>query len=297
MRVAITGASGLIGSALTTSLRADGHDVVRMVRKEARRPDEARWDPHGAVDTAALEGLDAVVHLAGAGVGDHRWTESYKEQIRDSRTAGTRTLAEALAGLGRPPRVLVSGSAIGFYGDTGDSETDESGAQGDGFLAEVVRDWEASAAPAAAKGIRVVHPRTGLVLAREAGLLGRVLPLFKLGVGGKLGNGRQWMSWISLSDQVAALRFLIDHDDLEGPVNLTAPHPVTNSDFTTAVAKAVRRPAILSVPPIALRIALGQFADEGALVSQRVVPRKLTETGFTFDHPDLDSALTAVLRA
>jgi uncharacterized protein (TIGR01777 family) len=297
MKVAITGSTGLIGSALTADLRAGGHEVLRLVRKEPDGPDEARWDPHGDVDTAALEELDAVVHLAGAGVGDRRWTESYKELIRDSRTSGTRTLAEALAGLDRPPRVLVSGSAIGFYGDTGDTETDESGPQGAGFLAEVVREWEAAAAPAATAGIRVVHPRTGLVLAREGGLLGKVLPLFRLGLGGPLGDGRQWMSWISLPDEVAALRFLIDRDDVTGPVNLTAPHPVTNADYTKALGKAVHRPALLPVPPVALRLALGGFADEGALVSQRLVPGRLTESGFTFEHPDLGSALSGVLRA
>jgi uncharacterized protein (TIGR01777 family) len=190
----------------------------------------------------------------------------------------------------------VSGSAIGFYGDTGDTETDESGAQGAGFLAEMVRDWEACAAPAATAGIRVVHPRTGLVLAREGGLLHKTLPLFRLGLGGPLGNGRQWMSWISLPDQVAALRLLIDRDDLEGPVNVTAPHPVTNADYTAAIGKAVHRPAVVPVPAIALRLALGQFADEGVLVSQRVVPHVLREAGFTFDYPDVDSALMGVLR-
>jgi uncharacterized protein (TIGR01777 family) len=296
MRVAITGASGLIGSALTRNLRDDGHEIVRLVRRAPKALDEARWDPQGTVDTALLEGLDAVVHLAGAGVGSHRWTESYKARIRDSRTAGTRTLAATLAGLERPPRVLVSGSAVGFYGDTGDRETDESGAQGEGFLAEVVRDWESAAAPAEAAGIRVVHPRTGLVLSRPGGLLGKVLPLFKLGLGGPLGSGRQWTSWISLPDEVAALRFLIDRDDLRGPLNLTAPHPVTNADYTRAVGRAVHRPTVLAVPPVALRLALGQFADEGALVSQRVVPRRLMEAGFTFEYPDIDSALTGVLR-
>ncbi|MGI8334108.1 TIGR01777 family oxidoreductase [Actinomadura scrupuli] len=297
MRVAITGASGLIGAALSGQLREDGHEVVHLVRREPHGPQEARWDPQGTVDTAALEGADAVVHLAGAGIGDHRWTESYKKKIRDSRTAGTRTLAEALAGLDRPPRVLISASAVGFYGDTGDRETDESGPQGAGFLAGLVRDWEAAAAPAAAAGIRVVHPRSGPVLAREGGFLGKVLPLFKLGLGGPLGNGRQWMSWISLPDQLAGLRFLLDRDDVEGPVNLTAPHPVTNAEFTRAVGKALRRPAVLPVPAAALRLAVGRFADEAILVSQRVVPRRLTEAGFTFEHPDVDSAACGVLRA
>lgn len=295
MKIAISGSTGLIGTALVGSLRADGHDVLRLVRREPGGPDEARWDPYGEVDTEALEGLDAVVHLAGAGIGDRRWTESYKKRVRDSRVVGTRTLAEALAGLRRPPRVLVSGSGMGYYGRTDDRDADESSAMGSGFLAELVRDWEAAAEPAATAGIRVVHPRTGLVLAREGGLLGRTLPLFRLGLGGRLGSGRQWMSWISLPDHIAALRLLIDRADATGPVNLTAPLPVTNAEFTKALGRALHRPAPFAVPVFALRAALGGFADEGPLISQRVLPRRLTELGFHFAHADLGTALTAVL--
>jgi uncharacterized protein len=290
MKVAITGASGLVGQALVRSLRGDGHKVVRLVRKEPSATDEARWDPFGAIDAKAFDGVDAVVHLAGAGIGDHRWTESYKRQIRDSRVIGTRNLAETLAGLTAKPRVLVSASGMNFYGDTGDRETDETAPAGTGFLADLARDWEASAAPAAGAGIRVVHPRSGHVLSRDGGLLGRLLPLFKLGLGGKLGSGRQWMSWIWRDDHIAALRFLID-GDLAGPVNLTAPHPVTNADFTRALGKAVGRPAIFTVPPFALRVALDGLADEGALINLRVVPGKLAAAGFAFRRPELAEAL------
>ncbi|GAA1587173.1 TIGR01777 family oxidoreductase [Actinomadura kijaniata] len=295
MRVTVTGSTGLIGTALVRSLRADGHEVVRLVRREPSGPDEARWDPAGGtVDAAAVEGSDAVVHLAGAGVGDRRWTASYKREIRDSRVLGTRTLAEAVAGAARGPRVLVSGSAIGFYGDTGDREVDEDAPMGRGFLAELVRDWEAAAGPAAGAGVRVVHARTGIVLDGRGGLLGRVLPLFRLGLGARLGDGRQWVSWISADDEVAALRFLIDHE-ISGPVNLVGPSPVTNAGYTRAVARAVRRPAALAVPAFALRLALRDFADEGPLISQRVLPRRLEEAGFRFAHRDLGSALEAVL--
>ena len=297
MRIAISGSTGLIGSALVRALRADGDDVVRLVRTPPGGPDEVRWDPYGKVDTEALESLDAVVHLAGAGIGDRRWSDSYKKQLRDSRVVGTRTLAEALADLQRPPRVLVSGSAVGFYGDTGDRDADESATVGSGFLAELVRDWEAAARPAATAGIRVVHPRTGLVLSREGGMLGKTLPLFRLGLGGRLGSGGQWMSWISLPDEVAALRLLIDRDDVTGPVNLTAPRPVTNADFTTALGRALHRPTPFAVPSFVLRAALDGFADEGLLISQRVLPRRLTELGFHFRHGDLDTALDRVLSA
>lgn len=290
MKVAVTGASGLVGRALVRSLRDDGHEVVRLVRKEPSAADEARWDPFGAIDTKALDGADAVVNLAGAGIGDHRWTESYKRQIRDSRVVGTRNLAETLAGLTAKPRVLVSASGMNFYGDTGDRETDESAPAGAGFLADLARDWEAAAAPAADAGIRVVHPRSGHVLAKDGGLLGRLLPLFKLGLGGKLGSGRQWMSWIARDDHIAALRFLID-GDLTGPVNLTAPNPVTNAEFTKALGRAVGRPAIFTVPPLALRVALDGLADEGALINLRIVPGRLTAAGFAFRRPELDGAL------
>ncbi|MEU6749267.1 TIGR01777 family oxidoreductase [Spirillospora sp. NPDC046719] len=295
MRVTVTGSSGLIGSALVRALREDGHDVVRLVRREPSAPDEARWSPaDGCVEAAALEGADAVVHLAGAGVGDRPWTKAYKRRIRDSRLDGTRTLAEAIAAAGRRPPVLVCGSAIGFYGDTGDREADEKSPMGAGFLAALVRDWEAAAAPAREAGIRVVHPRTGVVLARGGGILGRTLPLFRLGLGGRLGDGTQWTSWISLPDEVAALRFLIEHE-VSGPVNLTAPDPVTNAAYTEALARALHRPARLAVPKAVLRAALRDFADEGPLVSQRVLPRRLEHAGFRYRHPDVDSALAALL--
>jgi uncharacterized protein (TIGR01777 family) len=294
VQIAITGSTGLIGKALVGALRDEGLTVIRLVRRPAAAEDEIRWDPFGDVDSAALEGVDAVVHLAGAGLGDHRWTASYKRQVRDSRVEGTRTLARALAGLDRRPAVFVSGSAVGYYGDTGDGTVDESAPEGEGFLAELCRDWEAAAQPAVDAGIRVVHPRTGIVLSREGGLLGTVLPLFRLGLGGRLGSGRQWMSWITLADQVAALRLLI-HDGLSGPVNLTAPEPVTNSAFTAALGRALHRPAPFIVPATALRLALGAFADEGALLSQRVLPDRLAKAGFAFRHPDIDTALAAIL--
>jgi len=294
VQIAITGSTGLIGKALVRALRDEGLTVIRLVRRPATAEDEVRWDPFGEVDSGALEGVDAVVHLAGAGLGDHRWTESYKRQVRDSRVEGTRTLARALARLDRRPAVLVSGSAVGFYGDTGDVAVDESAPEGEGFLAELCRDWEAAAQPAVDAGIRVVHPRTGLVLSREGGLLAKVLPLFRCGLGGRLGTGRQWMSWITVADQVAALRFLI-HDGLSGPVNLTAPEPVTNAGFTAAMGRAVHRPAPFIVPAPVLRLALGEFADEGALVSQRVLPDRLAKAGFTFKHPDIGGALADVL--
>lgn len=295
MKVTVTGSSGLIGSALVQSLRDDGHDVVRLIRREPSRPDEARWSPaDGCVEAAALEGVDAVVHLAGAGIGDRPWTKAYKRRIRDSRVTGTRTIAEAIAAAGDRPRVLVSGSAIGYYGDTGGQEVDEDGPRGRGFLAGLVEDWEAAAAPAREAGVRVVHPRTGVVLTREGGMLGRTLPLFRLGLGGSLGGGGQWMSWISLADQVAALRFLVDRE-IAGPVNLTAPNPVTNAGYTRALARVLHRPARLAVPAFALRAALREFADEGPLVSQRVLPRRLEEAGFRFEHENVEDALADAL--
>lgn len=293
MKIAITGASGLIGSALVPALRTDGHKVVRLVRRSAAGPDEVRWDPAaGTVDAAALAGTDAVIHLAGAGVGDHRWTDAYKAEIHDSRTQGTEAIARAVAQLDPLPQVLVSASAIGFYGDTGDRTVDETAPRGQGFLAGVVEDWEAAAEPARAAGIRVVHPRTGLVMARKGGAWGRLLPLVKLGVGGKLGSGRQYWSFITLADQIRALTFLLN-SDLSGPVNLTAPTPATNAEVTQAMGKELHRPTILPVPAFALKIALGEFSSE-VLGSARVVPTVLREAGFTFQHPDIAAAVSTL---
>ncbi|TDC46385.1 TIGR01777 family protein [Actinomadura sp. KC345] len=295
MRVTVTGSSGLIGSALVQSLREDGHAVVRLIRREPSRPDEARWSPaDGCVEAAALVGADAVVHLAGAGIGDRPWTKAYKRKIRDSRLDGTRTIAEAIAAAGGRPPVLVCGSAIGYYGDTGGDEVDEKAPAGHGFLAGLVRDWEAAATPAREAGVRVVHPRTGVVLAREGGMVARTLPLFRAGLGGTLGDGGQWTSWISLADQIAALRFLIDHE-IAGPVNLTAPNPVTNETYTRALGRALHRPTRLAVPKFALRAVLRGLADEGPLISQRVLPRRLEEAGFRFAHEHVDAALADVL--
>ncbi|MDT9684515.1 TIGR01777 family oxidoreductase [Streptomyces sp. TRM76323] len=292
-RVAVTGAGGLIGSALVRSLRADGHDVVRLVRRPARGADEVQWDPKRQyVDVAGLAGCDAVVHLAGAGVGDRRWTEAYKREIRDSRVLGTAAIAEAVAALDVPPRVLVCGTALGYYGDTGTRAVDESAPAGDGFLPSVCVAWEEAAAAAEEAGIRVAYARTGLVVAARGGAWGRLFPLFRAGLGGRLGDGRQYWSFIALHDEVAALRHLIDTPDLSGPVNLTAPEPVTNREVTAAMSRVLHRPAVLHVPAPALRLALGDFAHD-VLGSQRVLPRRLLDSGFRFAFPTVESAIRA----
>src|SRR3954451_23868982 len=262
-----------------------------------RAADEIQWHPSsGYLEPDVVDGVDAVVHLAGAGIGDHRWTADYKEEIRGSRVNGTTAVATAIASAAHPPHVLVSGSAVGYYGDTGESVADESTPSGgEGFLASVVRDWEAATAPAADAGVRVVTIRTGVVLSTDGGLLGQLMPLFRLGLGGRLGSGRQWMSWISIADHLAAVRYLLAHDDVSGAVNLTAPEPVRNKDFTKALARAVHRPAIAIVPSPALKVAIGGFAEEGALVSQRVLPARLEAAGFTFTFADVDAALGALI--
>lgn len=289
MRIAVTGASGFIGGALVPHLRAHGHEVLRMVRRPSGASDEVMWDPMGGtVDVAGLAGVDAVIHLAGAGVGDHRWTDSYKATIRESRVVGTTTLATALASMQQPPSVLVSGSAIGFYGDTGNLAVDEGAPAGSGFLADVVVGWEAAAQPARDAGIRVVHPRTGLVIAGRGGAWAKLWPLVRLGVGGKFGSGRQWWSFISMRDELAALSFLLEQ--LEGPVNLTAPNPVTNAEMVKAMGRLLKRPTVLPVPAKALEIALGEFSSE-ILGSARVLPTRLVEAGFTFQDPTIDTAL------
>ncbi|WP_406344916.1 TIGR01777 family oxidoreductase [Streptomyces sp. NBC_00648] len=296
MRIAITGSTGLIGTALAQSLRADGHDLVRLVRRPARGGDEVEWDPKRQyVDTAGLAGCEAVVHLAGAGVGDHRWTAAYKKEIRDSRVLGTAALAEALASLDVPPKVLVCGTAIGYYGDTGTRAVDEEAPPGDGFLAGVCVEWEEAAAPAQEAGIRTVFARTGLVVAREGGAWGRLFPIFRAGLGGRLGSGRQYWSFISQHDHIAALRHLLDNPELSGPVNLTAPEPVTNREVTAAMARALHRPALFPVPAPAIRLALGEFAED-VLGSQRVLPRRLLDSGFRFAFPGIDGAIGAVAR-
>ncbi len=301
MRVVIAGSSGLIGSALTASLAADGHEVVRLVRRTPKPPSEravvreVQWDPAAAhMPLSVLKDADAVVNLAGAGVGDHRWTHAYRQQIRDSRVLSTATLATAMATLGSPPGVFVAGSAIGYYGETGDTLTDESAPSGSDFLAGVCREWEAAADPAREAGIRVVHPRFGLVVASHGGAFGRLLPLARLGLGGRLGTGRQYWSYVSLADTVRALRHVIDTDTLNGPVNVTTPHPTVNSEITADIGRALGRPTLFAVPAPALRVALGGFS-EGILMSQRVMPPRLLESGFAFAHPTFPEALAAAL--
>jgi uncharacterized protein (TIGR01777 family) len=293
MKIAVTGASGLIGTALVAHLRADGHEALRLVRRPAGAADEVAWDPvAGTVDLGRLAGVGAVVHLAGAGVGEHRWTAAYRTVILDSRVRGTDTIARAVAEIDPAPAVLVSASAIGFYGDTGSRQVDEAAPRGSGFLAEVVEAWEAAAEPARVAGVRVVHPRSGLVMARSGGAWQRLLPLFRLGVGGRLGNGRQYWSYITLEDEVRALTHLLD-SELAGPVNLTAPEPATNAEITKAMGAALHRPTLLPVPAFALKTVLGEFSSE-VLGSIRVRPSRLLDDGFTFRHPDLVSAVATV---
>jgi uncharacterized protein (TIGR01777 family) len=295
MKIAVTGSSGLIGSALVAALRRDGYDVLRLVRREAHPADEARWDPRGDVDLAALEGVDAAVHLAGANVGSRRMSGAYQREVRDSRVAGTRTLSAALAALTRPPRVLVSMSGAGYYGDTGARVIDESAPPGRGFFPETCLLWEAAADSARAAGVRVVHPRPHIVLARNGGALGRMLPFFRLGLGGRLGSGRQYWSFVSLADLVRALQHALTHEELSGPVNVATPNPVTNGEATKALAAALHRPAVFPVPSLALRVMLGAFAGE-VLGGTRLQPRALERSRFTFEHPTIDEAIRAALR-
>ncbi|SHN42368.1 TIGR01777 family oxidoreductase [Cryptosporangium aurantiacum] len=296
MRIVVSGASGLIGTALVESLRLDGHTVTRLVRREPTRPDEERWDPAtGRLDPEVLSGVDAVVHLAGAGVGDRRWTSRYKAKLIDSRVDGTTTIATAAARAEKPPRTLISASGIDYYGDTGDREIREDAPAGNTFLADLCRAWEGATTPAEEAGVRVAHLRSSLVLAPSGGLLGRLKPLFMMGLGGSLGTGRQYWPVISLRDEVAAIRFLIDTDEISGPVNLTAPEQVTNAEFTAEFGRQVHRPTVLRVPAFALRIALADFADEGVLSGQRAIPGVLLDHGFTFTDPTVASALRYAL--
>lgn len=296
MKIAVTGSSGLVGSSLVPFLKAGGHEVRRLVRRAPHAPDERRWDPAGgALDPAALEGLDAVVHLAGESIASGRWTAARKRRILESRAAGTRALAEALARQARRPRALVCASAIGYYGDRGDERLDESSARGSLFLSEVCEAWERAADPARAAGIRVVHLRLGVVLSPAGGALAKMLPPFRLGLGGRLGSGRQVMSWIAIDDVVGAFWRALERDDLSGPVNAVAPAPVDNATFTRVLGRVLGRPTVFPVPAFAARLALGQMADELLLASARVEPRALLASGFAFEHPDLEGALRHVL--
>jgi uncharacterized protein (TIGR01777 family) len=285
-RIAVTGASGLIGSALVGYLKSQGHTVQRLVRRAAVSSEEITWDPiAGTVDMEALAGVDAVIHLAGAGVSDKRWTKKYKSEILNSRLLGTTTIAKAVAIV--KPQVFISASAIGWYGESGNRAVIESDRVGDDFLAAVCREWEAAADLAG--DVRTVKLRTGLVLDPTGGALGKMLPLFRFGLGGKLSNGKQWWSWITLHDQIRAIAFLLENK-VSGPVNLTSPNPVTNLEFTAGLARAMHRPALFPVPAFALKIVLGGFSAE-VLGSKKVTPQVLTEAGFTFDYPHISSAL------
>jgi len=295
MKVAVTGSSGLIGTALAASLLADGHTVVRLVRRPPRAADEVRWDPRAAdAGEPALDGIDACVHLAGAGVGDHRWTRRYKAEIRASRVLATRALATALAAARPRPRALVAASAIGWYGDTGGREVTEDALAGKGFLSRMVCDWEAAAEPAKSADIRVAHVRSGLVLSKAGGVLARLAMPARLGLLPRFGDGSQVMSWISLTDEMRAIRFLLHDEDRSGPFNLTAPNPVTDAELTAALHHAFRRPDFswLRVPRPVLKLALGELSSE-LLTSARVLPRKLLEAGFQFEYTTVGAALSA----
>jgi uncharacterized protein len=297
VRIAITAASGLIGSALTQSLLGSGDEVVRLVRRPPASAAEIRWNPaaeRGGLGAGALSGLDAVVHLSGAPVAGRPWTPARKQVLRDSRISSTTAIVTAMLAAPNPPPVLLAASAIGWYGDTADRAMTEEGPNGTGFLAELVRDWEAATAPATAAGIRVVSLRSGIVLSRRGGMLPPLLMPFRLGLGARLGSGRQYFSWITLTDHVGAVRFVLERHDIAGPVNLTAPDPVTNAAFTRALSQAVHRPAILAVPAGVLRLALGDLSTE-LLGSSRVLPGRLEQAGFAFRQPSIGPALTAVL--
>ena len=291
LTVAITGSSGLVGSAAVRVFEQHGMRVLHVVRRGVRADNEIAWNPSaGTIDAAKLDGVDAVMNLAGANIAQ-RWTDDAKRAIRESRVTGTTALCNALAGLSKKPKVLLSGSAIGIYGAQRGDPVDESSALGDDFLATVAREWEAATGPASAAGIRVVNLRTGIVLSSGGGMLAKLLLPFRLGVGAKLGSGEQWMSWIVLADYVEALTFLLDADGISGPVNLVAPNPVTNAEFTRALGRVLRRPTAFTVPKVAMSLAFGEMADDTIFASQRVRPRRLLEAGFAFALPTLEGAL------
>ena len=295
MKIVVSGASGLIGTQLVAKLSSSGHEVVRLVRRSPKAG-EIQWNPKsGTLDAAALDGVDAVIHLSGAGIGDKRWTDGYRKEILDSRTATTALLATTMASLSRKPSVFLSGSAIGIYGARNDEQLTEVSTHGTGFLAEVCEQWEAAAKPAVDAGIRTVYLRTGIVLSPKGGALKKLLPLFKLGVGGKFGNGKQWQSWISIDDEIGAIEHLLTAN-VSGAVNLTAPNPVTNAEFTKVLASLLKRPAIVPVPTFAPKILLGgELADALLFTGQRVIPAALNASGYMFKHTTLESAFRSLL--
>ncbi|MCU1647067.1 MAG: Epimerase family protein [Nocardia sp.] len=295
MKVVVAGSSGLIGTALVAALRRDGHEVTRLVRRPANARDEFRWDPARAdLDERALRGTDAVVNLCGAGIGRRRWNGSYKQELRDSRIVPTDVLASAAAAAG--VQTLVNASGVHYYGgDSGDRIMTENSPAGTGFLAGLCRDWEAAAQPAAAAGVRTILLRSALVLARHGGMLGMLYPLYFLGLGGRLGSGRQYVPWISLDDEVGAILFALADDSLSGPVNMVGPAPVTNAEFTRAMGRALHRPTPLMVPAFALRMTVGEFAEEGILHGPRAIPTALEDAGYSFQHPTIGAALAATV--
>jgi len=296
MKIVISGASGLIGTQLVEQLQQHGHDVVRLVRRAANTG-EIMWDPKaGVLSASALEGADAVIHLSGAGIGDKRWTASYKREILESRTITTSLIANTIANMSRKPSVFLCGSAIGIYGPRGDEQLTEVSTNGTSFLADVCEQWEAAAKPASDAGVRTVLLRTGIVLTTKGGALKKQLPLFQLGLGGKFGNGKQWQSWISIDDEVGAIEHLLT-TNVSGAVNLTAPNPVTNAEFTSTLARVVKRPAFLPIPPFAPKAILGgELADALLFTGQRVIPAALNASGYQFVHPTLEVALRALLK-
>lgn len=294
MRILISGASGLIGNALVSHLKKDGHDVVKLVRRKSVNDSEITWEPSThSLDVLKLGNVDAFINLSGAGVGDRRWTDKYKKEILQSRVDATTTIVDAINQMPVKPKVLINASAIGFYGDRGAIEVDETSSKGDGFLADVVEDWESAALKANATGVRVVLLRTGLVFTNRGGALGKLIPLFKLGLGGKIAGGNQYWSFISLEDEVRAISFLLN-SDVAGPVNLTAPNPATNSEVTKALGKALKRPTFFAVPGFALHIALGEFATE-ITGGVKVMPAVLNNAGFTWNHPTIDDVVLTVI--
>ncbi len=295
MKILIAGASGLVGSALVPNLKAEGAEVVRLVRATPRAG-EIEWHPnHGSIDASALEGFDAVINLAGDGIADGRWTEEKKRRILDSRVNGTRLLSETMAKLSRKPATFINASAVGFYGDRGDELVDEDSGPGEGFLAGVCRQWESAAGPAEHAGIRVVKLRFGVILTKDGGIMGSMLRPFKLGLGGKVGSGKQVISWVAMDDVVAAMSFILHDESLRGPINAVAPRPVTNEEFTKTLGRVLSRPTFMAMPAFAARLAFGEMADEMVLSSTRVAGKILNDAGFKFQYPELEGAMRAML--